>query len=139
MGFESAYIQPNGNIHVEIKPPEGQTRRKLRHATDALRESLKPLDKAVADNVLTKIRTWMEEFICSNKQKDSLSCRFALPAEWIRKHAEAIADEFKVKVDQKTGIDLEFSRILPNNNFGDANHLSSFTNGDFNNKVLLLL
>lgn len=92
-------VQPNGNIHLEIKPPEGQHRRKLKHATDELRMELEPIDDAVCQNVEQHLTEWLSEFQQSGKQKDVLNCRFVLPAEWLRQTSEKLASHYGLCVN----------------------------------------
>lgn len=83
---------------MEIKPPEGQHRRKLKHATDELRAELEPIDDAVCQNVEQHLQEWLAEFHKAGKQKEVLNCRFVLPAEWLRQTAERLAEQYGLKV-----------------------------------------
>ena len=91
-------MQQNGNIHLEIKPPEGQHRRKLKHATDDLRMELEPIDEAVCQNVEQHLNEWLSDFHHNGKQKDVLNCRFVLPAEWLRNTSERLAAQYGLSV-----------------------------------------
>jgi len=91
-------VQQNGNIHLEIKPPEGPHRRKLKHATDELRMELEPIDDAVCQNVEQHLKEWLADFHRTGKVKDVLNCRFVLPAEWLRNTSEQLAAEHGLNV-----------------------------------------
>eukprot|EP00210_Caulerpa_lentillifera_P007749 g7395.t1 len=108
IGFESAVVQSNGNIHLEIKPPEGLHRRKLKHATDAQRQELIPIDKAVCENAEMYLSDWISEFDKRGDLKQTLNCRFVLPAEWLRQTSARLADEHGLCVKMETGIELVF-------------------------------
>lgn len=110
VGFEAATIQPNGNIHVEIKPPADKNRKRLRRPSPEVVEELIPVDKAVTENAAAHMQEWIAEFAKSRKPRDTLNCRFALPADWIRKTATELAEASNLKVVQETGIELIFSR-----------------------------
>lgn len=111
VGFEAATVQPNGNIHVEIKPPaDKQNRKRLRRPSPEVVEELIPVDKAVTENATAHMYEWITDFAKSGKPRDTLNCRFALPADWIRKTATDLAESNQLKVVQETGIELIFSR-----------------------------
>eukprot|EP00210_Caulerpa_lentillifera_P003253 g3105.t1 len=108
IGFEAAEIQPNGNIHLEIKPPEGIHRRKLKHATDEMRNELIPIDAAVCQNVEEHLNDWLADFHQKGEAKGTLNCRFVLPADWLRQTSERLAAQYGLKVKMETGIVLIF-------------------------------
>lgn len=96
---------------MEIKPPaDKQNRKRLRRPSPEVVDELIPVDKAVTENATAHMQEWITEFAKSKKPRDTLNCRFALPADWIRKTATELAESNHLKVVQETGIELIFSR-----------------------------